>query len=62
MVKGTVPEVFSDMCLRLLALVPTSGGLERVFSTMGMVEDGKSNNLDSAKTAKLSFFMRALDD
>ena len=49
----TVPEVFSDMCLKLLALVPTSAGLERIFSTMGTVEDGKRNNLDSAKTAKL---------
>ena len=43
------------MYLRLLAFVPTSAGFERVFSTMGMVEDGKRNNLDSAKTAKLLF-------
>ena len=58
----TVPEVFSDMCLRLLALVPTSAGPERIFSTMGIAEDVKRNNLDSAKTAKVSFCMRALND
>ena len=50
------------MCLRLLALVPTSAGLEIFLSTMGMVEDEKKNNLDSAKTAKLPFGMRALND
>ena len=59
---GTVPEVFSDLCLRLLALVPTSAGLERRFSTVEWLKTEKETTWTVQKCQKFSFCMRAIND
>ena len=44
----------------LNALVPSSAGLERMFSTMGFICDSERNRLDPEKHKELTFCYKML--
>ena len=57
---GNMTAKVGQLALTLLSLAPSSGGVERVFSTMGFIHDDYRNKLSNEKVAKLAFCMRAL--
>ena len=59
---GVLKDDLAELALRLIGLVPSSAGVERVFSSMGFVHSDMRNRLGHDKVAKLAFFMRVLND
>ena len=59
---GIYPESLLDLSLEMLVLVPSSAGLERVFSTMGFIHTDLRNRLGTEKVHKLAFCMRLLNE
>ena len=55
-----ISEKIADLSLKMLRLIPSTAGLERVFSTMGFVHCDLRNRLDPEKVGKLAFCLRAL--
>ena len=58
---GAYPDNLADLCEIAAALVPSSAGIERVFSSMGFVHSDLRNRLFSEKVAKLAFCLRAVN-
>ena len=58
----TLPPHHVAAKLKLIALIPSSAGLERAFSTMGFIHSDLRNKLGPEKVGKLAFCMRLLKD
>ncbi|CAH1106712.1 unnamed protein product [Psylliodes chrysocephalus] len=52
---------FLEMCSKLLTAVASSAGLERIFSTFGLVQSKLRNRLGTDKAAKLTFIFKFLN-
>ena len=59
---GNFAKELLDLALKLIALIPSSAGLERAFSTMGFIHSDLRNKLGPEKVGKLAFCMRLLKD
>ena len=55
-----ISQGLAELMITTLKLIPSTAGLERVFSTMGFVHADIRNRLGSEKVTKLAFCMRAL--
>ena len=53
---GAYLTLLMEFALDLLVMAPSSGGLERVFSTMGFVHSGLRNRFGTEKVSRLAFF------
>ena len=51
----------SELAQTLLNVVPSSAGLERIFSSMGFVHSDLRNRLAPEKVGKLAFCLRVLN-
>ena len=58
---GKLSSELSDVLMVLDVLVPSSAGIERVFSTMGHIHSDKRNRLSAEKTTKLTFINKVLN-
>jgi len=54
-------EQMIDLCSQLLSAVASTAGLERIFSSFGLVHSKLRNRLGNEKAAKLTFLFRALN-
>jgi len=50
-----------SLCTQLMSAVASTAGLERVFSTFGLVQSKLRNRLGNDKAAKITFLVRALN-
>ena len=57
---GNLSEKLGNISEQLMAMVPSSAGLERIFSSMGYIHSEIRNRLDPEKVRKLAFCMRLL--
>ena len=55
-----ISQGLAELMITTLQLIPSTAGLERVFSTMGFVHVDIRNRLGSEKVTKLAFCLRAL--
>ena len=58
---GKLSSKLIDVLMILHVLVPSSAGIERVFSTMGHIHSDKRNRLSAEKTTKLTFINKLLN-
>jgi len=58
---GNLCETLGNLAHLLLVLVPSSAGVERVFSSMGFIHSESRNRLGHEKVSKLAFCMRLLN-
>ena len=56
-----VPEEISKICRKILARSPSTGSLERLFSTFGWVHSKERNRLGTEKAGKMVFCMKVLN-
>ena len=56
-----VPEEISKICRKILACSPSTGSLERLFSTFGWVHSKERNRLGTEKAGKMVFCMKVLN-
>lgn len=61
-IMGALQKDLGELCIRMISLVPSSAGIERVFSSMGFVHSDVRNRLQQEKVAKLAFCMRVLNE
>ena len=61
MLLGNFLEKLGRVSEELMAMVLSSAGLERVFSSMGHVHSEIRNKLNPEKVRKLAFCMRLLN-
>ncbi len=54
-------EKVSKICTELFILIPSSAGIERMFSRLGYILDETRNRLSVDKAEKLAFCFRLLD-
>ena len=57
---GKSSKEIGEMALKMEKLSPSSAGLERMFSTMGYIQDDLRKRLDMEKLEKLTFIKRVL--
>jgi hypothetical protein len=50
-----------DLCCQLFSAVASKAGLERIFSSFGLVHSKLRNRLGNEKAAKLTFLVRVLN-
>ena len=50
-----------ELCCQLFTVVASTAGLERIFSSFGLVHSKRRNRLGNDKAAKLTFMFRALN-
>ena len=55
-----ISQGLAELMITMLKLIPSTAGLERVFSTMGFVHSDLRNRLGSEKVTKLAFCLRSL--
>ena len=60
-VCGNLDTDLLQLSLVLFSLVPSSAGIERIFSTMGHVQTDLRNRLNPEKVKKLAFCNRLLE-
>ena len=59
---GNYDDGLLQLSLEALSYIPGTGGLERMFSSMGFTDSDLRNRLDPAKVNKLAFCPRVLRD
>ena len=59
---GNYDDGLLQLSLEALSYIPSTGGLERMFSSMGFIHSDLRNRLDPAKVNKLAFCLRVLRD
>ena len=59
---GNYDDGFLQLSLEALSYIPSTGGPERMFSSMGFIHSDLRNRLDPAKVNKLAFCLRVLRD
>ena len=59
---GEISDNLATLCCTCLALRPSSAGIERIFSSMGLVHSELRNRLSQEKVSKLAFCLRLLND
>ena len=57
---GKISKEIGEMASKMEKLFPSSAGLERMFSTMGYIQDDLRNRLGMEKLEKLLFIKRVL--
>ena len=55
---NSIDDADKDLIYRLLSAVASSSGVERVFSTFGLVQSKLRNRLGTEKAAKLVFLYK----
>lgn len=58
---ANIPDEFRNFCLSLFSCVSSSGGIERIFSTFGIVHTKLRNRLQVQKTGKLVAIFKNLN-
>ena len=58
---GKISSKLSDVLMVLHVLVPSSAGIEPVFSTMGHIHSDKRNRLSAEKVTQLTFINKILN-
>jgi len=59
--KPDLQKRMLSLCTQLLTAVASTAGLERIFSTFGLVQSKLRNRLGNDKAGKLTFLVRALN-